>query len=279
MLRREEPIDRLSVPPPCSIPPTKSQLRPLDPQRLLRQRLHHLKRQEAQNVHHILADLAVRARARAQAGPLPELGALPARERRLPRLGPLAVLVARHAPRALVRQRQAPQLRAVLLRVLLRVLRVLPFQLRRALGEEGRRVPRQRGPARLDFGGGAVQRQDIDVCEVAVVERVGAALVVLLFRVLAELLPGEERLEAGDLFRVVADEEDEVFGGCDLGAAAVCEVGGAGELWAGASMRGVLGGGKVGRYELDDLLADDAFDEGRCFGGEVGGLAGDEHHL
>jgi hypothetical protein len=183
----------------------------LDLERLLGERLHHLKRQEAENVDNVVRRLAVRDLAEAR--PLPEALALAVRERGLPEFRPRHVLLARHDLGALVGLAQPLQRDVVHLFLLLVLLIV-------ALGhldsEEGGRLPRQADAGLLVLLGCVVDRAagHHPAAGVLAGAKVGvAALVVRVLDILADVLPREKCAESRDLGRVVANLEDEVVDG------------------------------------------------------------------
>jgi hypothetical protein len=204
----------------------------LDVEGDLGQGLDHLKGQEAEDVDDVVR--GPRVGDDAEAGPLAEALALAEGEGGLAVLGPGDVLLLGHGLCALVGLLQALQGDVVHLLLLL-VLLVLA--LGHVLVVEGRRLPRQAGPggARLldagVVGGPAGARDDAAGDGVLAGAEVGlAALLVRVLGGLADVFPGEEGAEAGDLGLVVADLEDEVVDGDGAGAAAGGEVGAVAEL-------------------------------------------------
>lgn len=202
----------------------------LDPERLLGERLHHLERQEAEDVDNVVRRLAVRDLTKAR--PLPEPLALAVRERGLPEFRPRHVLLARHDLGALVGLAQ-PLQRDVVHLFLLLVLFVF------ALGyfdrEEGGRLPRQADARLLVLLGCVVDGAAGDHSAAGVLARaqVGvAALVVRVLDVLADVLPREKCAESRDLGGVVADLEDEVVDGDGARPASCRKLGAASELVA-----------------------------------------------
>lgn len=210
------PLLILPLPLSLPVPLLNPILLRLDPQRLLRERLHIIIQQKPKNIHDIIVRLTIRHDPKPR--PLAEPLRLLVREARLPALAVVQVLIPRHPPRALIALPQAQQTRRI---HLLFFLVVVVFPLGQLLAEIAAHVPGQLHPLLSPLRhvqrhcGTPTRFPCAGSPERVVHPHVGgvpAALVVAVFRGLADVFPGEEGLQPGGLCFVVPDQEEEV---CD----------------------------------------------------------------
>lgn len=201
----------------------------LDFQSLLSQGLDDLEGEETQDVDNIVVRLGLGDDT--EAGPLTETLGLAVGEGGLATLRPEDVLLLGHVLGAFVSSGQTLEGGGIL--ALLLVIFVI-LALGNLDGEEAVVVPRQGDLGALVLWLGCyISRASSDAGRIVGGSEIGCiatTLVVRVFDVLANILPGEERAEALNLLLVVAYEENQVVDADRTGSTTGSEVGTAGEL-------------------------------------------------